>query len=118
MEKITHVLSNFKQRANAEPGTNGRGVEAQSKIAISCPQNGEKDCEEGDIAVTINNQNDGQWTGSTIDFCPDFFDLDKFADLKSAAERPVVDGQNGDELQHKVRTLFLDDEYQGTDGEF
>ncbi|KAJ5171742.1 hypothetical protein N7492_004335 [Penicillium capsulatum] len=89
VEKITHVLSNFKQMANADPGTNGRRVEAQSKLAISCPQKGEKDCdEEDDIAVTINQQNDGQ---------------------------PVVDGQNGDELQHKVRTLFLDDQYAGTD---
>lgn len=132
--EITRVLSNFHQRAKADPGTNGREARDQTLIDIYCPQNGQMDCEEGEHVVTINRRHDPDCLsgdGSTMAYCPDFFDsFASFAELKSqaASQTPVQAKVKKDQAQPQLRTLFHVEEpaspedegtdYPGSDGEY
>lgn len=116
MERIKNVLSNVTENVNAKPGTKKRPIQAQSEVTIACPELG-SECGEEELAFTDDFQWKGQYAGSTISFCPGFFSkLASFAELKSAAKRPISANGQMDEQQRKVRALFEGANYQGTDG--
>lgn len=116
VKKITNVLFNVIEKVNAIPGTKKRPPQAQSVITIACPQ-ADPDCEEGDHAFTENFREKGQYDGTLMVFCPDFFSaLGSLAELKSAARRPVPANGQMDKQQREVRTLFETPNYQGTRG--
>lgn len=117
VSRIKRVLSNFVNRANSPPGTNGRPDWDESWLNIACPLVGQKDCESIDVAVTVNKRKGDEWTSTDMDFCPEFFKVDKFADYKAAASRPVPQVGQIDELHEQVNSLFMDPNYYGTDGE-
>lgn len=115
--RIKHVLERVVKRVNSPPGTNGRPDWDESWINIACPVVGQKDCRDGDVAMVVNWRKSGHWSHSELDFCPEFFTVDKFADLKAAADRPIPEVGQIDDQHEKVNSLFMDLEYFGTDGE-
>lgn len=119
VERIQMVLSNLVNRINSPPGSNGRPDWDRSWINIECPLKGQKDCDHDiDTAVTLNHRTNGEFTSTDMQFCPGFFvGIDKFADLKAAASRPVPQVGQIDNDHEKVNSLFMDHKYDGTNGE-
>ncbi|KAJ5578385.1 Metalloproteases (zincins) catalytic [Penicillium hispanicum] len=98
--QIQRILRNLATKLNSDPGTSGR--ESNTQVVISCKDSfmydGVEHCEE-DWAATRSEINE---PSSTINFCPSFFGLPRFDQLKSGS-------------QDAVRAEYHSDQYTGTD---
>lgn len=67
--------------------------------------------------MTEDHHNHGHWAGSEMNFCPNFFGLNRFSDLKAAADTLSSQSHACTDQQEKVKSLFVDLYWDGTDGE-
>lgn len=109
------------QRANANPGTKGRPTEQQSHLHISCNntwiEDGKDECEDR-FAWVENSHKGNKWSDVYFNICSEFWTLPRFDRLELAAKvkAPNEMGVTQAEYDMVRRDMYLDDEYDGSDG--